>query len=155
MTFISMRKIHIYREKDYKQLNYNLNDVLPGTMFIKTNMNTYNFLKDLNTAKEKVLNEGKKYSILPDNAITWAMSEQPNPISLDWPSNTELANEELVNKIANELRTQRGQIVVIVQKYEANSLALGFKRLSRYKIVDFVKKNFNKTGETVYFELYE
>lgn len=156
IAFGIVRQEYIYREQPASHLTYDLGDVLPGAKGIKTNKNTYDFLKDLQNAKNIAEEMGKKYCIIPDVAANWVKDSQSNPLPSDWPQNTELGRKELLDRAIGDLEKMRGTIIVIVQKYEAASLAGGFVSLGdSYKIVNYVHSHFYKIGETQYFELYE
>lgn len=156
VAFGMARENHIYREQSASHLNQDLGDVLPGARLIRTNDNTYSFLMDLQDAKNMVKSEGKNYCIIPDVAANWVRSLQRNPLSIDWPQETELGNQELVDRVVGDLEADRGRVIVIVQKYEANELASGLAPLSdSYAVVHYVRSNFRKVGETRFFELYE
>jgi len=112
-------------------------------------------LKDLQYAKSIAEENGKKYCIIPDMAANWAKDSQSNPLPSDWPNNYDLGRKELQNKAIKVLEENRGIIIIIVQKYEARSLASGFTPLSDdYVIVNYVRSNFEMMRETQYFELY-
>jgi len=156
IAFGIARENYIYRDMSAPYLTHDLGEVLPGAKLIKTNPNTYSFLKDLQVAKNIAKEEGKVYCIIPDVAANWVKSSQTNPLSIDWPQNTELGRQELVDRIIEDLEAHRGGLIVIVQKYQASSLASGFTPLpDSYTIVQYVRSNFNKTKETPFFELYE
>jgi len=156
VAFGMARQENIYREQPASQLTYDLGDVLPGAKGIKTNKNTYDFFRDLQNAKNIAREIGKKYCIIPDMAANWVKDSQINPLPSDWPQNTELGRKELLDRAIGDLEKMRGTIIVIVQKYEAADLAKGFVSLSgSYAIVNYVHSNFDKMGETQYFELYE
>lgn len=96
------------------------------------------------------------YTIIPDCAGLWVKSDQANPLSIDWPQETELAHPELQKRVMRDLSLIRNKNVVIVQKVEANTLKDGFSPLSeRYSIVNVVQKNFSKIYETSFFEVYQ
>ena len=159
IAFNVARKNSIYRDLSVSHLNYDLGEVLPGANLIRTNYNTYIFLKDLKVAKNIAKEKGKEYSIIPDLAANWIKSSQPNPLSIDWPSSWGelLRRPDLVNRVIRDLEAYRGRLIIIIQKYIANSLAWGFKPISDsdQKIVQYVHSNFNKIEETQFFELYE
>lgn len=155
IAFNNARINYIYREATAPQLTYDLDDVLPGAKMIKTNQNTYDFFKDLQVAKSFANREGKEYAIIPDVAVNWIKSSQSNRLSIDWPQNIELGSKKLLYRVIRDLEENRGRIIII-QKYETGSLALGFTPLfDKYTIVQYVRSNFSKVGETQLFELYE
>lgn len=156
VSFVEVRENRIYRETTAANLTYELGDVVQGGGLIRTDQNTYTALKDLQNAEEMALKRGMHYCIIPDMAFNWIKSQQPNPLPIDWPQNTELGRQELVDRAVASLETQRGSLVVIVQKYEASTISGKFEPLSSsYTIVQYVRSHFNKTGETQFFEFYE
>ncbi len=155
LAFVIARYNYIYREQPAYRLKYDLANVLPGAKLIKTNENTYAFLADLEQAKKIASALAKKYCVIPDLTVNWVRSEQPNPLSIDWPQSIELASCELVNRVIKNLENNRSRIVVIVEKYEAARLARGLVPLGdSYAIVNYVKENFDKIAETEFFDLY-
>lgn len=158
LSFIPSRAVYIYREQPYTQLTEPLGEVLPGGRLIYTNPNTYEFIADLNEAKSIALERNKEYAIIPQSPGYWVQAQQANPLLIDWPRPIELGDQRLVNRVIRDLKAERGEVVVLVQKVDAYKLAEeGDVALDddRYEVVEYVRKNFEKTGETEYFELYE
>ena len=157
-AFVTARHSIIYREQPAKNLTYPLGTVLRGGNYIKTNVNTYEFLADLRKAVDLAVNNGSAYTIIPDNAGYWVKSRQPNPISIDWVQGTELNNPLLLDRIVADLESRRGDLIIITQKVRASTLALGFDPLpetNHYAIVVYVRSHFKKFAETRFFELYK
>lgn len=156
VAFGIARQNYIYREQPASHLTYDLGDVLPGAEGIKTNENTYNFFVDLRNAKNIVKERGKKYCIVPDTAVNWVKDPQSNPLPCDWSNNYVLGRKEVIDRVIGDLDEIRSEIIVIVQKYKAETLAGGGTPVSdEYVIVNYVRSNYDKIGETQYFELYE
>lgn len=151
------RPYYIYREQPSSELTRSLNGVLPGARLIYTNPNTYDFLVDLDDAAEEVSSRNRKYAIVPDVPGYWVQSRQTNPLPIDWPQPVELGSQHLVDRVTWDLEAERGEVVVLVQKVHAFYLAEGFVPLDedQYPVVRYVRENFEKTGETEFFELYE
>lgn len=151
------RPYYIYREQPSSELTKSLDGVLPGGRLIFTNPNTYEFLVDLDGTTDAVSERGRKYAIVPDVPGWWVQSEQTNPLLVDWPQPVELSNQYLIDRVTSDLAAQRGEVTVIVQKVQAFYLADGFVPLDedQYAVVQYVHENFEKTGETEFFELYE
>jgi hypothetical protein len=157
LAFSVARRTMIYREQSALHLIHPIDNLLPGGNLIKTNSNTYEFLRDLKNAVGLVDKYGFNYAIIPDNAGYWVKSSQPNPLPIDWVRGTELNNQLLVERVTTSLDTQRGQLVVITQKVGASRLAEGFFPLpdsNRYPVVQYVRAHFSKFGETEFFDLY-
>lgn len=148
---------HIYREQPSGELTKSLDGVLPGGKLLYTNPRTYSYMKDLRDATERVSARGKDYAVIPESAGWWVQADQANPLPIDWPWAVELGSQQLTDRVTNDLATERGATVVIVQKAEAFQLAKGFVPLdeSQYPVVEYVKDNYRKTGETKFFEIYE
>ncbi len=151
------RPYYIYREQPSSELTRSLDGVLPGGRLIYTNPNTYDFLVDLNDAADEVSSRDRTYAIIPDVPGYWVQSKQLNPLPVDWPQPVELGSQRLVDRVTRDLEAERGEVVVIVQKVHAFYLADGFVPLDedQYAVVQYVHANFEKTGETEFFELYE
>ena len=151
------RPHYIYREQSSSELTMSLNGVLPGGRLIYTNPNTYDFLVDLNDATDEVSSRDRTYAIVPDVPGYWVQSRQTNPLPVDWPQPVELGSQHLVDRVTRDLEAEKGEVVVIVQKVHAFYLADGFVPLDedQYAVVRYVRENFEKTGETEFFELYE
>lgn len=155
--FWDTRANHIYREQPSSELTKPLGGVLPGGALIYTNPRTYAYMADLKDATVRAREKGKRYAIIPQTAGWWVQSEQPNPLPIDWPWPVELGNRQLNDRVTRALAAERGKTVVIVQRVEAFDLAGGEARLDskRYPVVQYVRANYRKTGETRFFELYE
>ncbi len=152
------RTQHIYREQPASNLKQSLEDILPGGKLIKTNSNTYDFLVDLNRSITMATDGHYKYVIIPDLAGYWVKASQMNPLPIDWQQDTELTNAELVNRVIDQMETNRDKIVLIVQKVEASVLANGFEPIETdsewYPTLSYVRTHFSKFAQTKYFELY-
>jgi hypothetical protein len=157
ISFGATRLNYLYRDDKASELEYDLGEVLPGGNGIKTNNNTYYFLKDLNDIKSIAKQRNENYCIIPDISVNWIKESQSNPLSADWPQDIELASTELRERVVADIESLRGNISIITQKYEAYYLSEGLLKIDQgdYFIVDYVRSNFNKTADTDFFELYE
>jgi hypothetical protein len=151
------RTEYIYRDQRAKNLTHELEMVLPGGKWIKTNPNTRAFLDDLNQAIAQFRQDGKMYAILPDAAGYWVQSSQINPLPIDWAQDTELNNPNLVSRAIGALDSKRGKIVIVAQKVHAATLADGFTPIPEdfYPTLVYVRARFTKIGETRFFEIYQ
>jgi len=148
------RYFYVYRDRPASELTRHAGGVFAGARGIRTSKRTYRFLEDLNRAIDRT--GGRRYAIVPDLALYWALAPQANPLAIDWPQNVELNTPSLRRRVFEGLREQRGDLVVILQKAaqvegSENEYAWG----SFYSIVPYVRRHFTKTGETTFFELYE
>jgi hypothetical protein len=155
LSFMWTRSNFTYREQPVRNMTETLNESLPGGKWIKSNTNTYEFLNDLQKAIVAADSPGHTFTIIPDCAGYWVKSQKLNPIPIDWIQKIELNKPELLNRVISTLESIRNTNVVIVQKYEAKSLANGFIPLSNeYAVVEHVTHSFQKVYETSLFELY-
>lgn len=155
VSFAVVRTYHPYREQPASELTYRMADVLDGFRHIRTNVHTYIFLRDLRNAVEQV--ETQRYAIVPDVPGYWATASAVNPLPLDWPQDTELNTDVLVEKVTHVLEQQRGNISILVQKVRADLLAQGFVLFGEseeYAIPHYVRQHFMKVGETNFFDIY-
>ncbi|CAN5578341.1 hypothetical protein BH24ACT22_BH24ACT22_04680 [soil metagenome] len=151
------RPVYIYNEDPYTNLTEPLGGVLPGGSMIYTNPTTHAFMSDLDRTVEQISRTDKKYAIIPDAPGYWPQADQSNPLSIDWQFPVELSNHDLVDRVVDDLEAERGETVVIVQKVDVFSLSDELLPLDKrdYPVVRHVRENFDKTGETKFFELYE
>ena len=154
-AFHLVRTNTIYLDMPAGQLTKDVGDIMLGARWIKTNPKTYDFIADLATAKDVVQKQGKKYVVLYDFSAAWIRDPQSNPISSDWPIPLSLINAR-ENRVEEELADQKNDIVIVVQKYDLYSAALGLNLLQENStpLGAYVTAHFNKTGETKYFNLY-
>ena len=153
--FADVRYAHIYLEPSAKSLTYDLGDVLDGGKGIKIDRNTYAVLYDLKNTTEALESQGIEYAIVPDLAAFWIESDQRNILPCDWPQNVELGSNELVQRVEKVLQERKGEIVVIVEKYETSKLGTGLVPLSdSYKVVQYVKVSLEYQSQSAFFEIY-
>lgn len=157
LSFAWSRTEYIYRELPAAQLTEPAGEVLPGGRLIYTNSQTYAFLEDIGEGRRIAEERGKEYAIIPQAAGHWVQAEQPNPLPLDWPWSVELGTPELNERVKRDLRAERGETVVLAQKVDAFELAYDPRPATseQYEILRYVRENWEKTGETKYFEIYE
>lgn len=155
VAFGMARQRYIFRDLHASHLTYDLGDVMPGAKGIKTNKNTYEFYRDLQNAKKIVEEKGKKYCIIPDMAANWAKDPQSNPLPTDSTRFADSRGSEYQKRIVEALEENRGTTIIILQKYDARYVYKGFIPVAGTNSVNYVRSNFDKIGETQYFELYE
>lgn len=97
------RRRHPYRDRPVAQLHRPLGDVLRGGRGIRVSEPVYRMLGDLQQATARFAAEGRHYAVVPEPAAHWMRSEQPNPLSSDWPQDTELSSAALRSRLASEL----------------------------------------------------
>ncbi|HBB87659.1 MAG TPA: hypothetical protein DC047_08605 [Blastocatellia bacterium] len=158
LSFGVARTRYIYRDLPATQLTKSLDEVLPGARHIKTNPNTFDFMRDLNEAVKLVEAEHKRFAILPDVAAYWVKAGQQNPLPAVWPHADELSTTLLMDRFVGAMEASRADTIFIVQKVEAKELARGFVPLPSneyYYVVGYARSHFVKVHETNYFELYK
>ena len=152
------RREYVYRDAHAAGLTAPLDGILNGAALINSNPNVRDFLSDLRDAVAALEESHSRYAIIPDIAAYWIRSPQSNPLPVDWAQSTELPTSGLRDKVIGSLDSQRGNLVILVQKVEASELARGFVPLGdsdRYALVRHVRSNYTKVGETRYFDLYK
>jgi len=157
VSFAAARTEYIYNEKPARYLTWDLGDVLAGGKNIKTDNNTYAVLRDFQVARRIAKGAGHIYCVIPDLSVIWVRGPEPNPLSIDWPQETELRKPRLVERVEGELESLKGDLVIIVQKFRADTLASGVAPLPQQHspLVPYVISHFVKMAETAYFELYK
>lgn len=157
LSFAWSRTEYIYRELPASQLTEPVGEVLPGGRLIYTNPQTYAFLEDIGEGSRMAEQRGKEYAIIPQAAGYWVQAEQTNPLPLDWPWSVELGTPELNERVEQDLAAERGETLVLAQKVDAFELAYDPQPATseQYEILRYVRENWEKTGETEYFEIYE
>jgi len=164
-AFYDWRTNHISREPENRaEIRFPLGGSLPGAKLIKTNANAHALIVELAEIVRQIRASGRSYVMLPHLPCWWALSEQPNPLPVDWPNITEIGgfSQPLADRYLQALIEQRGKSVIVVHKFHIGYLARGFFSESQmrvkgaeYYVSEFVRKNFTKTGETRFFEVYE
>ena len=153
-AFDQARMRFVYLEAPASELTRRLDGVLPGGAGIRTHRNTYLVLRDLRTITSA---SGGRYAILPDFAGWWPAAEQTNPLPVDWSQWIELGSPQLRDRAIAEMNAQRGELTILVAKYETPLLAKGFTPATtsfRYPLAAYVRTHYVKVGETPYFEIY-
>jgi len=149
------RHQYIYRDRADAELTARLDGILPGGRLIRTNPNTYDFLEDLKLATQKA--NGMNFAIMPGVAGYWVSASQLNPLPMDWPLAEVMFDPRNLNHLIRELAGQKGKIVLIVEKVEPGKLSNGFQPLRERDyppaLLAYVRKNFQKVGETKFFEI--
>lgn len=157
VVFVIARTQFIYREQASTYLNAELDAVLPGGAWIRTNPYTYAWLSDLHKAVKWASDQHLTYAIVPDVPGWWAKSSQPNPLPIDWIQTTELNQPALTARVIDSLESLRAEGVIILQNVNAHYLAQGFLPLEtsdQHEIVDYIKDNLTPIAQTEYFTLY-
>jgi hypothetical protein len=157
LSFGWSRTEFIYRDQPAAGLTEPVGEALPGGRLIYTNPTTYAFLDDIGEGRRIAEERGKQYAIIPQAAGYWVLAEQTNPLPIDWPWSVELGTQELNDRVKDDLENERGETVVLAQKVDAFELAYDPEPATSemYEILEYVRKNWEKTGETEYFEIYE
>lgn len=152
--FDEARLKFVYLERPASELKWRLDGILPGGAGLLTDQNTYHVLKDLQAA---TVAAGGRYAIQPDFSGWWVKSDQANPLPIDWAQWIELGSPQLKSRAIRAMNAQRGELTIIVAKYETAALA---KRLApspnsfRFPLAAYARTHYAKVGETSYFELY-
>lgn len=157
LSFGWTRTEYIYRQPPAGQLTEPVGEALPGGRLIYTDPQTQAFLEDVGEGRRIAERRDKEYAIIPQAAGYWPQADQTNPLPIDWPWSVELGTEELNDRVEQDLDAERGEVVVLAQKVDAFELAFDPQPATseQYEILRYVRENWEKTGETEYFEIYE
>ncbi len=132
-----------------------LTGVLDGGAGLRTGTNVCAILRDLREAVRLAEATGQPYALLPDLAGHWPRARQANPLPLDWVADPLLDRTALHDRVIRTLDERRGQLVIIVQKFQGRRLADGRWRQPNWPApVAHVRRQFQRFAETECFELY-
>lgn len=153
-VFIFTRYTKIYRDANCTELTYKLDGLVEGASGIKTNLNTFKVLVELDILK-------KQYPglvVLPDFTACNILHTNVSLIATEWPNKTEIPNEKILQKITTHTFDDSTTVFAIA-KYQTALLKDGLTELSNhgmdYRIIQEVKKKCRKINEKNYFEIYQ
>lgn len=129
MAFHNWRSHCIYRDLPAAKLQEPLSGVLPGARGVFTSSGNFQMIRDLVTLLSKYPN--RPVAVLPAFAAVWPGSTRCNPLTSDWPQETELPNEQTWEKVHLSLEKMRKEGgVVIFSKYYVEEISFVKKKLS-------------------------
>ncbi len=105
-----------YRDQVGGGRRFSLGDVLPGGKGIRVSEPAYRLLEELQQLTGTITAEGRRFAVIPEPAAFWMRSSQANPLSSDWPQDTEIATGNLRSRLADDL-ARASPIDVLVQKH--------------------------------------
>ncbi len=158
-AFSHARQTFPYRDRSVDQLRWDAGEVLPGAAGLRTNVLTQATLADLRRLTMQLEREGKPYAILTDFAAHWIRSPQRNPLSCEWPQETELGySPALFRRLFGDLRRLPPDARILVQKYLVSDYEWRMAPVpgdwSYYFVQNWVRTNCPKAGETEFFEVF-
>ncbi len=109
-----------YRDKPAEYLIHDLSLIHYNYTGIKTNTNTYNYLKELNNL---TLNYHNKFITIPNNSMIYALTNSRNPLPVDWFQEPEFRGSN--HKLLCALRklNERSDYVFILDKVDSKEIA--------------------------------
>jgi hypothetical protein len=156
VVFHDARRHKIYREAPAEALTASLDGVMAGAAYLRTNVRTAALLADLHDLTTSFTQQRRRYAILPDCSAWWIRAAQRNPLPLVWDNEVELPNSVLREQAIRALEASRGQVTVLVTRYETDALAEKLRPLApRYPLTQYLRSHWRQVGETAFFELYE
>ena len=151
------RSEYIYRDRPASELRYSLDGILPGGKHIRTNLATFEYMKDIHDIVKGL--GGREYAIIPEAAIYWVKAPQRNPLPSDWPQDIELGTPGLFERVVHALEIRRGRLVILASKVGCAGLSSTQEPITEktdmFRIVLYVRSHFHKIGETKYFDIYD
>ena len=149
------RKNYVYRDLPVNELNYKLDNILPGGKNIFTSKNTFLVIRDVKMLTKKYKNE--KIVFIPDYPGFWAASDINNPLPADWIQKVEVPYGGPYNKLTESVIAVASSGIIIMQKYSMHKISEGFSLLKESKyhpIISFVKNNVKKIDQSDYYEIF-
>lgn len=148
-----------YRDAPAGTLRYDVGDVLAGGAGLRTNATTYQSLADLQRLKRQLRTDGHGYVLLTDFPAFWIRDPQPNPLSCEWPQETELAQSRaLIGQMLADLQHLPPNSRIILQKFLVSQYAWRVipvpSNMDFYFLQNWVRSHCTKVAETTYFEIY-
>jgi hypothetical protein len=98
IIFCVIRETNLYRDKKINDCDYNLDGIVDGACGIRTNLNTYKVLVELNLLKKK----HPKIIVVPDFTACNILHSQESKILTEWPNKTEIPNEKILQKVTSK-----------------------------------------------------
>ncbi len=159
LGFTCARKQHPYRDRPADELRFDVGEVLPGGAGLRTNELTHATLADLRDITRGLQAAGQRPAVLTDCAAFWLRSATGNPLSCDWPQETELGySRALFGRVFAELQALPPGARIVVQKFLIADydwrLAPVPRELSYYFVQNWVRGHCAKERETPFFEIY-
>ncbi len=156
ISFLYVRANNIYRDASIKNLNYKLDDIVEGAYGIKTNLNTYKVLVELDLLKKKYPN----LIVAPDFTACNILHSHQSKILTEWPNKTEIPNDKILQKVISKIGNDT-TLFFAIPKYQTallkDSLSLFPNDGKDYRILNYInsEKYFFKEKQALYFMLFQ
>ncbi|MBL8004108.1 MAG: hypothetical protein JNL36_03325 [Candidatus Kapabacteria bacterium] len=156
-SFVFARTTKIYREQSVQYLHYPLGEVLKNGKGIYTNGNTYFFLYDVQTLRQKY--NQKLLIFAPDMAGLYSSKFYQQPTISPWARDLELPSQLLKEHFAHNLQQLgNSESMFAVSKFRVDSLAFKLTTFntetSDSPVVRFAKKELRLVDSTRFFYIY-
>lgn len=153
------RQNYPYMERPARDLQWDAGAVLSGAGALRTNALTYAVLEDLQNLVREQESVGRSYALISDYSAHWVRAQQRNLLPLEWPQQTELTADPLLQaRFIQAMRDLPPGSVIIAQKYLAMAHPSGFVPIQRaqwfYPAQTWLATYGTKIGETPFFHLY-
>jgi len=154
LIFYYVRNHNIYRDAAKPSLAYKLDGLVEGAYGIKTNINTFKVLVELDILKKKY----PEAIVIPDFTACHIQKSHLSKIATEWPNKTEIPNQQILNFVLKNFVNDTSMI--LIPKYNLAKLSTGFEAVPKNKsgeflILTYVYNHYKKTGESNYFEFYK
>jgi hypothetical protein len=156
-TFVYARTTKIYREQSVQYLHYPMGEVLKNGKGIYTNGNTYFFLYDVQTLRQKY--NQKVLIFAPDLAGLYSSKFYQQPTISPWARDLELHSQSLKEQFDRNLhQLANSESMFAISKFTVDSLAYKLIPLnsetSDSPVVRFAKKQLRLVDSTRFFYIY-
>lgn len=156
-SFVYARTTKIYREQSVQYLHYPLGEVLKNGKGIYTNGNTYFFLYDVQSIRQKY--NQKLLIFAPDMAGLYSSKFYKPPTISPWARDLELPSQSLKEQFDRNLQQLgNSESMFAVSKFRVDSIAYKLTTFrtetSDSPVVRFVKKELRLVDSTRFFYIY-
>lgn len=153
---IYVRTTNIYRDAKAKNLTYQLDGIVDGACGIRTNLNTYKVLVELNLLKKKYPN----IEVVPDFTACNILHSHESKILTEWPNKTEIPNDKILQKVISKIKKDDTTLVFATPIYQTALLKDSFTHYNprygtEYKIVYYLVDNFGAVDNSNYFIVFK
>lgn len=119
------QKKNNYRDLEAKRLHFSLRNEYPSMGGIRTNPNTYSYMKEIQELYQKLGAPEGRFVVLPNGGLIYPLLNTRNPFPLDWMQGPEFIGQESQLLTQLEQLNVEGGIYVLLDRYNSKRLAIG------------------------------
>ncbi len=122
LSLRTQRKVN-YRDVSAGDQKYSLNMVFPELGRIRTNLNTYSYMSDVDRLYQELGFPYGRFVVLPNSAILYPLIGSPNPLPVDWMQGPEFVGSEELLKQGMRTAISEQKIFFLIDKYDSKQMA--------------------------------